>query len=380
MMKRIFFFTAYCSFFYVNGQPKTGFTVNGELKGLADNTWLYLIHNKDIEDGAGPDTVGRVQANAGRFLFTGRIPFEGEPYFIKIDTNRTKYSSPILGYITVFLENSRIKVKGDLSLLGLDKIEVIGSRSHIDYVSYMLVEDSLIKLRSNLEDSAATYDQTDTQVVSELVQRFKMLEENVVQYRVKWIVQHPNSLWTPRLILISVPDIEGKMQAYRSLSESAKKGKYGMLLMRDIDRENKTSPGTYLADFSLKSEKGDSVSLKGVCASGKITILNFWASWCGPCRAEIPDLKIIYDQFHEKGLNILGYSVDQDQGEWEAAVKKESLPWYNVRQTRDFATSIYGVQAIPVILVLNRSGEIIAKGLAGEDLKNKISEVLNSQL
>lgn len=120
------------------------------------------------------------------------------------------------------------------------------------------------------------------------------------------------------------------------------------------------------------------VSLKE--SLGKITIVDFWASWCGPCRAENPNVVAIYKEFHDKGLNIVGVSLDKDAAKWKEAIAKDNLTWTQVSHLKFWDEPIaaqYKVEAIPATFILDASGKVIAKDLKGDELRAKIKELLS---
>jgi thiol-disulfide isomerase/thioredoxin len=119
------------------------------------------------------------------------------------------------------------------------------------------------------------------------------------------------------------------------------------------------------------------VSLKE--SLGKVTIVDFWASWCGPCRKENPNVVAIYKELHSKGLNIIGVSLDKDAKAWKEAIAKDNLTWTQVSNLKFWDEPIaaqYGVQSIPATFILDASGKVVAQDLRGDELKAKIIELL----
>lgn len=112
---------------------------------------------------------------------------------------------------------------------------------------------------------------------------------------------------------------------------------------------------------------------------GKITIIDFWASWCGPCRQENPNVVAVYNQYHSKGLNIIGVSLDTNPTRWKEAIAKDKLTWTqisNLQGWEDPIAKAYGVEGIPATFLLDENGIIIGKDLRGDQLKAKIASLL----
>ncbi|MBC7494953.1 MAG: TlpA family protein disulfide reductase [Flavobacterium sp.] len=138
---------------------------------------------------------------------------------------------------------------------------------------------------------------------------------------------------------------------------------------------NKNAP-----NFSAKTPDGKLISLKQ--AMGKVTIIDFWASWCGPCRSENPNVVALYKKFHAKGLNIIGVSLDNNVEKWKQAILKDGLSWIhvsNLKEWNDPIAKIYEVNQIPSTFLLDASGKIIAVDLRGPDLESKISILLSQK-
>ena len=130
-------------------------------------------------------------------------------------------------------------------------------------------------------------------------------------------------------------------------------------------------------NFSAKTIEGKTVSLKE--SLGKVTIIDFWASWCGPCRAENPNVVALYNELHSKGLNIIGVSLDEDATKWKNAIAKDKLTWTQVSNLKGWKDPIaltYKVEEIPSTFILDAKGNIVARNLRGDDLKAKVKELL----
>lgn len=135
-------------------------------------------------------------------------------------------------------------------------------------------------------------------------------------------------------------------------------------------------------DFSLPSLAGDTLTMSKVAAGNRLTIIDFWASWCGPCRREMPFMKGLYEKYHDQGLGILGVSLDESAEDWRGAVNELELEWPQVSDLQGWncapARSL-GVNSIPYTVVVSSQGEILTQGLRGEELETFVSQQLSLQ-
>jgi peroxiredoxin len=139
----------------------------------------------------------------------------------------------------------------------------------------------------------------------------------------------------------------------------------------------KTGMGSVAPDFTLPTPEGKTLALSSL--KGKYVLLDFWASWCGPCRAESPNMVKMYQKFHPKGLEILSISLDDNKDKWISAIKKDNLKWNHVSDLggwQSAAAKMYTVTSIPQTFLLDKEGKIIAKGLRAEGLEAKLDEIL----
>jgi hypothetical protein len=150
-------------------------------------------------------------------------------------------------------------------------------------------------------------------------------------------------------------------------------------LLARMEPARKIQPGQQFIEVALPTPQGDTLRLSEIVAKSKVTLLDFWASWCGPCRQFNPILVEIYKQFHDKGFNIYGVSLDQDKEQWTKAIKEQNLTWNHVSNLKAWdcpARLDYMVQGIPSSVLIGQDGKIIAHNLEGNELKAKLAELL----
>ena len=147
----------------------------------------------------------------------------------------------------------------------------------------------------------------------------------------------------------------------------------------EVPENEKTTLGADFKDARLVTLKGDSVSLSDYVGKHKYVMVDFWASWCGPCMREMPNVKAAYAKYKKRGLEIVGISLDRDKAAWEGAVKRVGITWpqmtdYTAQGSK--AASAYGVQYIPYIVIFDKKGNIVAKNLHGDDMLQKLEELM----
>lgn len=164
---------------------------------------------------------------------------------------------------------------------------------------------------------------------------------------------------------------------YETLGENMKNTPEGRLIEQRYALLGKVKSGKQAPNFTLNSLDGTPVSLYDL--EGKIKIVDFWASWCGPCRRENPHLIELYKRYKEKGLVILSVTIDTDLESWEKAIKFDGMEWLHVCDTNEKGESVarkYNVTAIPHIFVLDSSNKIIAENVRGKELEKVVKENL----
>jgi thiol-disulfide isomerase/thioredoxin len=148
---------------------------------------------------------------------------------------------------------------------------------------------------------------------------------------------------------------------------------------REAEANARFAPGKTPPEIALKNPNGKTVKLSDL--KGKVVMIDFWASWCGPCRRENPNVVKLYKKYANKGFEILGVSLDKDKKRWVDAIKQDKLDWLHVSDLKAWqsaAAQTYGVSAIPATFLLDKDGKMIAKGLRGAALEQKLEEIFGA--
>ncbi|WP_065220671.1 MULTISPECIES: TlpA disulfide reductase family protein [Butyricimonas] len=170
-------------------------------------------------------------------------------------------------------------------------------------------------------------------------------------------------------------------EMYDLLSPEIQQSRAGQALSDKLEKVSVSAIGQAFPDYILENEAGDSVRLDSL--KGYITVIDCWASWCGPCRSEMKSLRRLYKDFEHKGLRVMSISLDDSREKWLKACQEEQLPWKSYRNPfgykRDGIRADLGIEGIPYLVVLDREGRFVAKELHRNVLRKKVQDLLNSQ-
>ena len=169
-------------------------------------------------------------------------------------------------------------------------------------------------------------------------------------------------------------------EIYNQLSNRVKASSVGKTLKKTIDRIEKTAIGSIAPDFTLPTLDGKKITLSSL--KGKYVIIDFWASWCGPCCRELPTVKRIYDKYKDKGLEIIGLSLDDKKERWTKAIEKYEMTWIQASDLKGWecpVAGLYNVTGIPKVFLLDKEGKIMSSTLRGEELEKEMDKIFEKQ-
>jgi peroxiredoxin len=352
----------------VNAQNTKGFTIKGELTGLKEGDKVMLIHGIDQRK---MDTVFQTVKN-NRFELKGQVKNGADFYSLRIENKRIRYNA--------FLDNSSMVLKGDAE--DLSKVTLSGSSAHDDYQRYTaIMAPTTAKIRSLNKEYRDARTAKNEELVKTISKQFDELEEEQAKLTNDFILKNPQSYYTPYLIFNG--DIEPSVTepVYNGLAKVVKTSTYGIKVKERLADLSRVALGIKAPDFSALTPEGTTLSLNEVVKKGKYTLIDFWASWCGPCRQENPNVVAAYAKFHEKGLNVLGVSLDKTEGAaaWKKAIADDQLTWYQISDLKYWESpmvKLYAIRGIPHSVLVDANGIIVAKDLRGKALHDKLEELL----
>ncbi|WP_162127510.1 TlpA disulfide reductase family protein [Flavobacterium phycosphaerae] len=359
------------------------YLITGKVKGL--KTGLVFLQ-KENPNGMGLLTVDTVKIVDEKFEIKGKAD---EPAISLIEIQKVN------GKVPFILEEGEISIEVDKDSIFKSKI---GGTYNNDEFSKFNEESGKIKKglqkkvmdfqMKNMAKMNEASQKKDTATINSLRKQYDELQKGITDYTFDYPKTHPKSFISVLIVqaMFSNPkfkpaDIEA---IYTTLDESLRKTKPGKKIKENLENIKKqekakttVAVGDVAPDFKAPNPEGKMVSLKE--SLGKATLVDFWASWCAPCRQANPEVVALYSELHAKGLNIISVSLDNDAAKWKEAIAKDKLTWTQVSNLKEMDDPIalqYGVTQIPSTFLLGADGKIVAIDLTGEALKAKINELL----
>lgn len=343
-------------------QNPAGFHIEGHIQGLGEKSLVTL---SDANKPA--DTLARATVKNGVFILTGHV---NEPNLFILNFASAKKKT------SIFIGNEKVSVSGNIE--NLSAIQVKGSPSETDFLAFEEIFNpyfAQLNQLSQLSNSPEAASKRDS--IGEVYQTVAM----TIQSKVDSFIQGRKSSYVSPFLLVVVNQLSDDIllleRRYQTLSPQVQQSVYGNYLREQIQNGKVGAIGSEAMDFTQADTAGKPVSLSSF--KGKYVLVDFWASWCKPCRMENPNVVAAYERFKAKNFTVLGVSLDRSREAWIKAIQEDKLAWTQVSDLKFWNNAVaqqYHIQQIPINLLIDPKGMIVGKNLRGPDLDSRLCALL----
>lgn len=394
-----------CIAAWASAQKEKGFTINGTVSGIPDQQIYLELVNLEGEN----ELIQTTKIVNGQFTFNAILAYSPALLNIKLEDNKIRLGSSELGTQpgkgNILAENGfdiQIKIASDVNIAVVNDSpsyqRVLSLRKFLTEkfdTPMSNVQAKLMGLNIDWSKNPKPEDLSEDIRTKLLEYRteVRMLAEGKRDYIQSYIKSNNNDISSIFcfLELRKSPYPFARAEEswpglFNGLSDEVKRSHLGQIYKATLDKNDlvlkmakSVSVGKSFKDFTLKDVSGKEIKISSCLKKGQYVLLDFWASWCGPCRAENPNVLKVYDKYHEKGFDVVAVSLDESKEAWEKAIAADKMPWTQLSDLKGWKSDIvaaYGITGIPANFLLDENGTIIATNLRGDNLGKKIEELL----
>jgi thiol-disulfide isomerase/thioredoxin len=337
-----------------------GFQITGTITGLTEGATVQLINSNDNAQLA----TAKVQKNS--FVLNGKIE-EPSLTILNLGANQQTY---------IFLDNSKVTVNG--SVAAIRELKIAGSATHDDFATFETTFNPLVA-NLNTKVQAVNNAQGDPAQAPVAMKEYEDAKNKIQEAINNYLQKRPASYVSPWLLLITAAmadDILLMEKRFNALDKTVKESTLGKIVAQKIADDKVGAIGSEAIEFTQSDVDGKPVSLSSY--RGRYVLVDFWASWCPPCRKENPNLVKLYNDNKDKNFVIIGVSLDKSKDPWLKAIKDDNLGWVQISDLKHWSNSIavqYRIQSIPQNFLIDPNGIIIDKNLRGLQLEEKLKMI-----
>jgi peroxiredoxin len=361
-MKKLLLLLLLCPALAWSQAGSKSFTVEGKLEGYPDGTSIKLYKNGDNAEMASTSLVKE------KFTLKGSV---SEPVLCFLIVGQEKPAE-------VYIESGKLSFKGNKT--APQNFEITGSATHKDFLEFT---KAFLPLAQQLNSVANTINATmPGKERDDLMKNYTSIQQSLQKEIDKFVAAKPKSVVTAFVLDATYQfndDILMLESRFNKLDFSVRNSEVGRKLQESINVNKIGAIGTNAIDFSQPDTTGKMVSLSSF--RGKYVLVDFWASWCGPCRQENPNVVENFNKFNSKNFTVLGVSLDRpgQKDKWLEAIHRDGLTWTHISDLQFWNNSVavmYNIKGIPQNMLIDPNGKIIARNLRGPDLQAKLCEIL----
>jgi thiol-disulfide isomerase/thioredoxin len=364
-MRKLLLFSLLIPLFFACGD-KSSYKITGQISSNSlDEKTIYLM---DIMTMKALDSA--IVKNQ-KFEFKGKT----DSSYLVILTDKMRSSA------IVFIENGNINANIDTD--AADKNIVKGTKLNDLYLAYLNDTESVHARLAEMNQYYRSQQYTP-ELATEYAEKQKVLTDELSTHSVKFLDENPGTILTAFILANAISQgvgIEIAKNAYDKLDDQVKNTAIGKYLQIEVERLgiSEISVGEPFRDLQLQTPEGKDISISDYAGKGKYVLLDFWASWCGPCRQENPNVVALYNEYKDKGFEVVGISLDENKEAWIKGIKDDNITWAQMSDLKGWSSIAalkYKVQGIPYTVLLDKEGKVIEVNLRGETLKDKLKTLI----
>jgi len=347
---------------------QSGFEIDVQLEGAEGQ---IVLEERVAGEWNSVDTAEVVDGVA---ILSGEVAYPGA-YYLSVVGQRAK--------TIVFVENAEMSIKGRADSLSLATVS--GSVSHTEYESVdSKIQEVSSKYMALYQEARTAGSTGDTAKANLLMKEVNTLYESVGTMQEDFVMNNPASYVSPYFISRTMHGKEvNELEALVSMLDPKLNEVQALVEIKARIAKLKTvEVGQIAPDFSQNDADGNPIKFSDIYSKSELTLIDFWASWCGPCRGENPNVVAVFNDYKDKRFNVFGVSLDKDKAAWLKAIEDDKLAWDHVSDLaywQNAAAQLYAINSIPSSLLVDKNGKIVAKNKKGEELRKVVSEYFETK-
>lgn len=350
-------------------KENNNFNLHITVTGMPDSTMVFLKQREDAKW----VTIDSSLIENNNAKLTGNI---SSPDIYYVTFSKLRSALPI------FIEQGEINLTADIKNLRDYKVE--NSKTHAEYENFMT--NVLGSFDKKVQELGSKYGiaqrNGDTAEISRLENEYESIQNNKKDAMINYVKENSKNIVGPYIVYSSAYmfDLDQLEDVASSTDKSLADNKYVKLLNSKITTLKRVQIGQPFINFTMEDPKGKPVSLTSVVEKNKYVLIDFWASWCQPCRGENPNVVNAFQKYHNKGFTVFGVSFDRKKNNWIKAIQDDGLTWPHVSDLKGWgnaAGKLYGIQSIPQNILIGPDGKIVARNVRGKALHDKLKELLD---
>lgn len=358
--------TAIAAALFLVSCSKSTFNINAELQNAEGKT-VYLKKMVENEFITIDSTI--VNNNIANF----DVEFGNPTTYYSIRFKDVRFP------INFFSENQDVKITADIK--DRQSINIVASEAQQLIDDYNNEVDKFNKqYRELMQQYEVAENNNDQDAIEKIELEYSQVEKNNKNYISLFMTKNNDKFVAPYILYSNRYQYElNELEDFANNFVIAEESNFSKLLNDYIAVLQRVDIGQPYIDITQETPEGDMMSVSQLVGKTKLLMIDFWASWCGPCRAENPNIVDIYNTFHEKSFDVIGVSLDENKESWVKAIENDGLVWHHISDLKRWdneGAKMYGISSIPSNVLIDADGIIVAKNLTGEDLKNFISDYL----